>query len=368
MNQIGQRIKQLRRQQGLTQERLADHLGVTDKAVSKWECGLTAPDLALIMPLARILGVSADELLGGKKEETDAKRLEYDERYTNYLKYDTRENYQIALQAVKDYPNDYKYLAFLAQTEMFVAYCSEFKEDPASRYSLEMLERAIKHNDIVIEECEDANIRGNAIWNAMVCCKNMRDYDRAKGYAEMLPSQNQFTKDKAMELCLQGEELARHKKWTAYKRLQDLCISFSRIYHFAEKKEPYVIAALDAEEAILNVMFPDGNYHDFHKNLVCAYQMRADFELQEGNLDQAMDYLRTMMEHARKVPQGEKHTLQGVFEGIEVVYPVDYRMMYIINGLDDIEKPMPEQLKNRLKQERYAPLFDREDFQALMQA
>ena len=368
MNQIGQRIKRLRRQRGLTQERLADHLGVTDKAVSKWECGLTAPDLALIMPLARILHVSADELLGGKKEETDAKRLEYDERYTNYLKYDTRENYQIALQAVKDYPNDYKYLAFLAQTEMFVAYCSEFKEDPASRYSLEMLERAIKHNDIVIEECEDANIRGNAIWNAMVCCKNMRDYDRAKGYAEMLPSQNQFTKDKAMELCLQGEELARHKKWTAYKRLQDLCISFSRIYHFAEKKEPYVIAALDAEEAILNVMFPDGNYHDFHKNLVCAYQMRAEFEIIDGNLDQAMDYLRTMMEHARKVPQGEKHTLEGVFEGIEVVYPVDYRMMYIINGWDDIEKPMPEQLKNRLRQERYAPLFDREDFQALMQA
>lgn len=368
MNQIGQRIKQLRRQQGLTQERLADHLGVTDKAVSKWECGLTAPDLALIMPLARILHVSADELLGGKKEETDAKRLEYDERYTNYLKYDTRENYQIALQAVKDYPNDYKYLAFLAQTEMFVAYCSEFKEDPASRYSLEMLERAIKHNDIVIEECEDANIRGNAIWNAMVCCKNMGDYDRAKGYAEMLPSQNQFTKDKAMELCLQGEELAQHKKWTAYKRLQDLCISFSRIYHFAEKKEPYVIAALDAEEAILKVMFPDGNYHDFHKNLVCAYQMRADFELQEGNLDQAMDYLRTMMEHAKKVPQGEKHDLGGMFEGINVVYPVDYRMMYIINGLDDIEKPMPEQLKNRLRRERYAPLFDREDYQALMQA
>ena len=112
MNQIGQRIKQFRKQQGLTQERLAEYLGVTDKAVSKWECGLTAPDLALIMPLARILGVSADELLGGKKEETDAKRLEYDERYVNYLKYDTRENYQIALQAVKDYPNDYKYLAF----------------------------------------------------------------------------------------------------------------------------------------------------------------------------------------------------------------------------------------------------------------
>ncbi|MBQ7378912.1 MAG: hypothetical protein IJW70_04440 [Clostridia bacterium] len=171
-----------------------------------------------------------------------------------------------------------------------------------------------------------------------------------------------------MELCLQGDELILHKKWSVYKKLQTLCIAFSRIYYFAEKKEPYVIAALDAEEAILKVMFPDGNYHDFHKNLVCAYQMRAEFEIREGNLDQAMAYLRTMMEHARKVPQGEKQCLGGMFEGIVITNPVDYRQMYIINGMDDITKPIPEQLKNRMKSERFAPLFDREDFQALMQS
>ena len=129
-----------------------------------------------------------------------------------------------------------------------------------------------------------------------------------------------------------------------------------------------MIAALDAEEAILKVIFPDGNYHEFHNDLVSAYEMRANFELQEGNLDQAMTYLHIMMEHARKVPQGETHILDGVFEGIEEFYPVDYRMKYIFNGMDDIEKPIPEQLKNRLRQERYAPLFDREDFQALMKS
>ena len=41
MNQIGQRIKQFRKQNGLTQEKLAEYLGVTDKAVSKWECGVS---------------------------------------------------------------------------------------------------------------------------------------------------------------------------------------------------------------------------------------------------------------------------------------------------------------------------------------
>ena len=64
-----------------------------------------------------------------------------------------------------------------------------------------------------------------------------------------------------MELCLQGEELIQHKKWSVYQKLHALCIAFSRIYHFAEKKDPYVIATLDAEEEILKVVFPDGNYH-----------------------------------------------------------------------------------------------------------
>ena len=41
MNNIGQRIKKLRKMSDLTQEQLADHLGVTHKAVSKWECGVS---------------------------------------------------------------------------------------------------------------------------------------------------------------------------------------------------------------------------------------------------------------------------------------------------------------------------------------
>ena len=368
MQNIGQRIKELRKKNDLTQERLADYLGVTDKAVSKWECGLTVPDISLIMPLASLLHVTADELLGGKPEERDAKRLEYDEHYEHDMKYDIRENYRIALQAVKDYPKDYKYLVFLADTEASMAYEPECKEDPKAKYSEEMMQRAIKHFELVIEECEDVAIREEAIWNLMICYKTMGEHDKALKCANMLPERSRFTKDHALDVCLQGEKQVQHKKWTVKNKLISLCIAFSRIYYFAEKKEPYVIAALDAEEAILKVIFPDGNYHEFHNDLVSAYEMRANFELQEGNLDQAMTYLYIMMEHARKVPQGETHILDGVFEGIEEFYPVDYRMKYIFNGMDDIEKPIPEQLKIRLRQERYAPLFDREDFQALMKS
>lgn len=58
-------IKTLREQRGLTQRELADAIGVTDKAVSKWESGRGLPDVSLVEPLAASLGVSVAELLTG---------------------------------------------------------------------------------------------------------------------------------------------------------------------------------------------------------------------------------------------------------------------------------------------------------------
>lgn len=55
---IGAFIKELRKEQGLTQKELAEALSITDRAVSKWERGLNAPDIALLEPLAKLLGVS----------------------------------------------------------------------------------------------------------------------------------------------------------------------------------------------------------------------------------------------------------------------------------------------------------------------
>lgn len=69
---IGEKISQLRKIKGLTQAELAEHLGVTDKAVSKWERNLSCPDIATIPRLAEILDVSVEELLNAK-EHKDSK-------------------------------------------------------------------------------------------------------------------------------------------------------------------------------------------------------------------------------------------------------------------------------------------------------
>lgn len=69
MDTIGTRIGRLRRRNGLTQEDLAVKLGVTPQAVSKWENDISCPDISLLPELVKILGVTSDELLTGKKED-----------------------------------------------------------------------------------------------------------------------------------------------------------------------------------------------------------------------------------------------------------------------------------------------------------
>ena len=65
---IGKRIAALRREKNLKQDDLAQMLEVSSQAVSKWENDQTCPDISLLPKLAKILGVSVDELLSGKQE------------------------------------------------------------------------------------------------------------------------------------------------------------------------------------------------------------------------------------------------------------------------------------------------------------
>ena len=65
----GAAIKALREKQRMTQADLADRIGVSDKAVSKWETGRGLPDITLIEPLAKALRISVPELLSGRAVE-----------------------------------------------------------------------------------------------------------------------------------------------------------------------------------------------------------------------------------------------------------------------------------------------------------
>jgi len=64
-NTFGKTVARLRKEQGITQQELADRMGVTDKAVSKWERDLSMPDTASLPLLAQTLGTTVDQLMNG---------------------------------------------------------------------------------------------------------------------------------------------------------------------------------------------------------------------------------------------------------------------------------------------------------------
>ena len=64
---IGKFIAECRKSQGLTQMQLAEKLGITDRAISKWETGRAMPDTSLMLDLCKILNITVNDLLSGEK-------------------------------------------------------------------------------------------------------------------------------------------------------------------------------------------------------------------------------------------------------------------------------------------------------------
>ena len=100
MNQekIGKFIAELRKEKNMTQQELADKLGVTDRAISHWENGRRLPDYSLLKDLCDILSISINELFLGEKISNEDYKKKADENLMSAL-----ENSSFSLQEKIDY-------------------------------------------------------------------------------------------------------------------------------------------------------------------------------------------------------------------------------------------------------------------------
>jgi len=69
LSSVGINMKNFREEKNITQEKMAEDLGVTRQAISNWECGKTQPDLDMLQKISTYLGVSVEELIYGEKRE-----------------------------------------------------------------------------------------------------------------------------------------------------------------------------------------------------------------------------------------------------------------------------------------------------------
>ena len=103
---IGVVIKKYRKEAGMTQEEIANRLGVTTPAVNKWENSNSKPDIELLAPIARLLDISLDTLLSFHEKLSDTEIEEIIRKMDRMFSEEGYEKtYEWALRLIKEYPN-----------------------------------------------------------------------------------------------------------------------------------------------------------------------------------------------------------------------------------------------------------------------
>ncbi len=351
MKTIGQRIRELRKKNDLTQEKLADYLGVSYQAVSKWETGVSSPDLALIRPLTKLLHITADELLG-IDTNTDERFNELDEQYkATYTSGDLAERYRIANLAVEEYPGDLRCLSWLADATYYHAY--DFRSD-AEKYRAE-IEKSIRLSERVLEDCDDETIRRGMLNNLVICLGELGRRDEARVYAEQYPENDGYGRDDLLGFCLTGDELALHRQKQIMKALDNLCYKLTNQWSTESAR---------TKQALIELFIPDGNYLIYECELLWCAILQAKAFTREGKYDEAVAMLAKAKVHAQAYDAIDLPKNRGVYQ---FTAPLFDRIEYdtrqrCVSGTSSC---MEDFYEYYLPDGAFDPLREREDFRNL---
>jgi transcriptional regulator with XRE-family HTH domain len=286
MQHIGSKIKELRRKRDMTQEKLADYLGVTYQAVSKWETGAACPDISYIPPLTRLFGVTADELLGLTPHETDSLRAETERIYTERATLPLEEQKKAAEQAVANYPHVWTYRKWLADT----VYSLAVTEEDDDLYRTEM-EKAVELYEMLLEGAGGQAERGQALWGMVMALTCLGRRDEARAYADLYPDEPTLAKKEIRAWCAEGEEQAILEQEILNTHLVNF---LGALFGFSSS-----LPCQQAVTAIIEAMFPDGNYFDYNDQLYISHVYMAKILTAQGRYDEAIAALAAAKEYAR---------------------------------------------------------------------
>lgn len=230
---IGKKIKELRKQRGITQEQLAESIGVSFQAVSKWENNVALPDITLVPILASYFGVTTDELLGFSIAEAEIEVNSIAEEAYKFRESNPNKSKEILEEGLKKYPDN----TVLLRSLLYVLNYSE-KPDETISVANKIIER-ISRNDI----------KYDAFRFLAYAYKVKGDMDSAKNAIEQIP-EIYFNKLTEMAYLLSGEakfEAAEKQKIVSSENLIQM---MWKIAEFYEETGEYEKSIEEMEKAL----------------------------------------------------------------------------------------------------------------------
>ena len=360
---IGKTIKELRKSRGLTQEELAEKIGVTAQAISKWENESGMPDLSQIVPLAHVFGVSTDTILGTGDIKKNEDISEIMRRAQSKLTFPLTiecltDKYNVLLEGLEIYPNNFTLLINCMELEISLAYPQNPIYDEKNAKAL--YESCEKHANAIFSYDDNVNriLRARMIM-LMLHCANGK-FEEARRQAEKFPSRADFNIHKMYSIHAhwQKDYETEITSWQFYimNLLHALlygAVSLGKAYDLTEESEK----AMDIYERLikmLDVIFEGETKMPFHHvEGGDLYVLLAEKAMEFGNAELALDSL----EKAIKYDIKDKEAL--IASGFKIESPflsnVGGRLGDRFQNLEEI-----------MSKECFAPLCNNERYQKML--
>lgn len=355
---IGSVIQKLRKIKGLTQEQVADAIGVSKAAVSKWEIGSTYPDIVLLAPLARLLDTNINELFEfhahlTEKEVTIITTLCEQE----FLKGDYFSAYDYCEKQLKKYPNAAKLKLVIAS--LYWQYTTLLKDNEETRNA--MVKRACE----VLEEASeisDSDIKEHSLYVLSSLYITIEDYDNALKTAEKM---NQKSNDTMLLLAT----IYRHKGENdnakdLYQRLLFQSIrTGGLVLHGLSKVAEKESGFEDAQFFLETIIKLDTLFEVQNVGGSCTLQL-AELYARSNHMDKAIDMLKQYVKFMNTLADGGREALNNS------------RFFSDISGdesFNDVQEEKSEFIKQRLAEEiidtpAFAALKEDGEFQKIIKA
>ncbi len=313
---FGENLKKLRKSKKLTQESLAEFLGMSFQAVSKWERGETYPDITMLPVIAAFFGVTVDSLLGTDLIAQEAKIKEYVDSYSRLLnerKIDTARD--LLKAAIVEFPDNYDLMSKYMNALIYAEYSDE--------YSISIKSEVNRVYDIIQNYCTVDSIR---IWTKKLMCRYLRDLSLIEGSgvdiaeAEKILSEMpimQNTRDyEAMYMYPHDDEKRAKACANGITEMLRLFgeIMNRRYKNFLDADEEIAAAYINLVEKVM----PDGDYGKSWYLLVVHAQRIGVKKYIQGDEKSALEYFEKAVRLAKRydeMPDVTVHTSKAV-EGV----------------------------------------------------
>ena len=307
----------MRKEKDITQETLANFLGVTNQSISKWERNETYPDITMLPAIAGFFKVSVDELLGVNKSEDEAEITKELEAYDNIR--DKKLKQKVINRLKEKFPNDFRVLL------RYMAYLVHFKEDTP-----ENVAKIIAIYENIKQNCNNDKIRISAkrhiaeFYKGLSekegsgvtfedCEKIIKEMPRMRDGQEMFCfyyPENYPNGDEIIMNTLEEQFLLLNTVYSHY-------FHYNGFFYERDFSDEWVLSAFKAELDFLNFVYDDGHYGKMWRTVIYNYGHLGVRYFKLGDTANALESFRKMCELAIKYDNMARITTMHsvMFEG-----------------------------------------------------